>query len=56
MKKNKLIGGSLFLFGAIIGASTRTDIYRAFPFWVYILILLIAVAICGTAMSIWNSK
>lgn len=56
MKKNKLLGGSVFLVGALIGATTRTDILNFLPFWANLLILFIAVAICGMGMTIWKRE
>jgi hypothetical protein len=56
MNKNKLLGGSVFLVGASIGATTRTDILDFLPFWAWLLVLFIAVVICNVGMTIWKKK
>lgn len=55
MTGKRFVAGIIFLVGAFIGASTKTDIWDGFPLWVNLLVLFIAVAICGSAMSMWGS-
>ncbi len=53
MTGKRIVAGLIFLVGAFIGASTRTDIWDDFPLWVNLLVLFIAVVICGSATSMW---
>jgi divalent metal cation (Fe/Co/Zn/Cd) transporter len=55
MTAKRILSALIFLVGAFIGASTRTDIWDDFPMWVNLLVLLIAVAICGSAMLMWGA-
>ncbi len=52
----RILAALIFLVGAFIGASTRTDIWDDFPMWVNLLVLFIAVAICGSAMSMYGKR
>ena len=56
MTAKRIIAALIFMVGAFIGASTRTDIWDDFPMWVNLLVLFIAVAICGSAMSMYGKK
>lgn len=55
MSTNRVAGVIVFLIGAFLGASTRTEIWDRFPFWVWIVILIIALAICGAGVELWRS-
>jgi hypothetical protein len=52
----RILAALIFLVGAFIGASTMTDIWDDFPMWVNLLVLFIAVAICGSAMSMYGKR
>jgi anti-sigma-K factor RskA len=45
----------LFAIGALIGASTKTNLWDGYPFWVWLLVLFSAIAICGAALEMWRS-
>jgi len=45
----------LFALGALIGASTKTNLWDGYPFWVWLLVLFFAIAICGAALEMWRS-
>ncbi len=55
MRGRKLAAAFIFLVGALIGASTRTNIWDGYPFWVWLIVLFVAVAICGVGVNMWRS-
>ena len=55
MSVKRILAVVVFLVGAFIGASTRTDMWDRFPSWVWILVLIIALAICGAGVELWRS-
>lgn len=55
MLLKRCAGVIVFLVGAFLGASTRTDMWDSLPFWMWILILIIALAICGAGVELWRS-
>lgn len=55
MLLKRVAGVIVFLVGAFLGASTQTDIWDRFPLWLWIVILIIALAICGAGVELWRS-
>jgi hypothetical protein len=51
----KIAAVLLFAMGAFIGASTKTTLWDGYPFWVWLLVLFFAIAICGSDLEMWRS-
>jgi len=55
MSLKRVAGVIVFLIGSFLGASTQTDMWDRSPFWVWVLILIIALVICGAGVKLWRS-
>jgi hypothetical protein len=55
MSLKRVAGVIVFLVGAFLGASTQTDMWDGSHFFVWILILIIALAVCGAGVGLWRS-
>ena len=50
----KVVGAVVFMAGAFLGASTRTDLWNDLPMLVWYLALVAACSICGFGVSLWK--
>jgi len=51
----KVVGAVVFMAGAFLGASTRTDLWNDLPMLVWYIALVAAFSICGFGVTLWNS-
>ena len=56
MTSKRIFAVVIFLIGSAIGASTGGDLWDGSPFWVWLLVLISAIAVCGIAMRMWSAE
>jgi len=56
MLAKKAAGAIIFLIGAFLGATTSTNMWDQYPFSVWIVILITALAICSAGVGLWRQS
>jgi hypothetical protein len=56
MSVKRIQAGSLFLVATFLGASTKSGLWDGFPFWVWLIVLLIAFGMGCEAVEMWRSS
>ncbi len=55
MNGKRIMAALLFLVAGFLGASTRTNMWNGYPFWVWLIVLFLAFLIGGVALDMWRS-
>ena len=55
MPGKRVAAVAVFLLGGLVGGSTRTNLWDSYPFWVWLIVLMAAFGLCGTAVNMWRS-